>query len=190
MTTNKIAFRYAKSWIDLAVEQNEIDSVLADAKVLKNLLKVNEDFAAFVHSPVISYDKKKNILSSLFDGKLSKLTLLFLQLLVTKHREFHLPSIVDSFLSQYKSLKEISTIKVISAQPLEKEVQDKIVKIASSSNIGFKNIELESVIDASLIGGFILEMEDYVYDASVKNQLFRLKKAFAENLYESKIIAR
>ena len=116
--------------------------------------------------------------------------MLFLQLLVTKHREFHLPSIVDSFLSQYKSLKEISTIKVISAQPLEKEVQDKIVKIASSSNIGFKNIELESVIDATLIGGFILEMEDYVYDASVKNQLFRLRKAFAENLYESKIIAR
>ena len=190
MTTNKIAFRYAKSWIDLAVEQNEIDSVLADAKVLKNLLKVNEDFAAFVHSPVISYDKKKKILSSLFDGKLSKLTLLFLQLLVTKHREFHLPSIVDSFLSQYKSLKEISTIKVISAQPLEKEVQDKIVKLASSSNIGFKNIELESVIDATLIGGFILELEDYVYDASVKNQLFRLRKAFAENLYESKIIAR
>jgi len=80
MTTNKIAFRYAKSWIDLAVEQKEVDTALADAKVLKNLLKVNADFAAFVRSPVISYDKKKKILSSLFDGKLSKLTLLFLQL--------------------------------------------------------------------------------------------------------------
>jgi F-type H+-transporting ATPase subunit delta len=190
MTTNKIAFRYAKSWIDLAIEQKEVESALADAKVLKNLLKVNADFSAFVRSPVISYDKKKKILSSLFDDKLSKLTLLFLQLLVTKHREFHLPSIVESFLSQYKTLKEISTIKVISAQPLGKEEQDRIIKIASSSNIGFKNIELESVVDESLIGGFVMEMEDYVYDASVKNQIFRLKKSFAENLYESKIKAR
>jgi len=97
---------------------------------------------------------------------------------------------VESFLSQYKTLKEISTIKVISAQPLGKEEQDRIIKIASSSNIGFKNIELESVVDESLIGGFVMEMEDYVYDASVKNQIFRLKKSFAENLYESKIKAR
>jgi len=52
MTTNKIAFRYAKSWIDLAVEQKEVDTALADAKVLKNLLKVNADFAAFVRRPV------------------------------------------------------------------------------------------------------------------------------------------
>jgi F-type H+-transporting ATPase subunit delta len=97
---------------------------------------------------------------------------------------------VESFLSQYKSLKEISTVKVISALPLGKEEQDKIIKLASSSSIGFKNIELETVIDESLIGGFIIEMEDYVYDASVKNQLFRLKKSFAQNLYESKIMAR
>jgi len=190
MTTNKIAFRYAKSWIDLAVERNEVESALADASVLKSLLRENAAFSSFIQSPVISYDRKKKILSSLFDDKLSKLTLLFLQLLVTKHREFHLPSIVESFLSQYKSLKEISTIKVISAQPLGKEEQDKIIKLASSSSIGFRNIELETIIDESLIGGFIIEMEDYVYDASVKNQIFRLKKSFAENLYESKIIAR
>jgi F-type H+-transporting ATPase subunit delta len=190
MTTNKIALRYAKSWIHLALEQKEIETAWADAKVLKNLLKENADFAGFVRSPVISYDKKKKILSALFDGKLSKLTLLFLQLLVTKHREFHLPAIVESFLLQYKSLKEISTIKVISAQPLEKEEQEKIIKLASSSGIGFKNMELETAIDESLIGGFVIELEDYVYDASVKNQIFRLKKSFAENLYESKIIAR
>ena len=102
MTTNKIAFRYAKSWIDLALERNEVESALADVKVLKNLLRVNADFSAFVKSPVISYDKKKSILSTLFEDKLSKLTLLFLQLLVTKHREINLPLIVDSFLSQYK----------------------------------------------------------------------------------------
>ncbi|MFN5574812.1 MAG: ATP synthase F1 subunit delta [Bacteroidota bacterium] len=190
MTTNKIAFRYAKSWIDLALERNEVESALADVKVLKNLLRVNADFSAFVKSPVISYDKKKNILSTLFEDKLSKLTLLFLQLLVTKHREINLPLIVDSFLSQYKTLKEISTVKVISAQPLIKEDQEKIIKMASASIVGFKNIELETVVDESLIGGFIIEMEDYVYDASVKNQIFRLKKSFAENLYESKIIAR
>ena len=61
MTTNKIAFRYAKSWIDLALERNEVESALADVKVLKNLLRVNADFSAFVKSPVISYDKKKSI---------------------------------------------------------------------------------------------------------------------------------
>ena len=84
MTTNKIAFRYAKSWIDLAVERNEVESALADVKVLKNLLRENADFSAFVKSPVISFDKKKKILSTLFEDKLSKLTLLFLQLLVSK----------------------------------------------------------------------------------------------------------
>ena len=57
MTTNKIAFRYAKSWIDLAVERNEVESALADAQVLKNLLRENADFSAFVftHYSALAY---------------------------------------------------------------------------------------------------------------------------------------
>jgi len=51
-------------------------------------------------------------------------------------------------------------------------------------------IELESTVDANMIGGFILEVGDLVYDASLAHKLENLRRGFIENPYVSQIIAR
>jgi len=190
MVNHKIGGRYAKSLLDLALTQNVVDAVQADVTTLKGLLHDSPDFAAFIQSPIIAFDRKKVILARLFEGKLNTITLKFLQLLVTKHREFYLAGILESFQVQYKELKQISSVRVISARPLGKETQEEIVRLASKASVGHANISLETTVDESLIGGFIIEMEDHVYDTSIRSKLARLRKSFAENLYESKIISR
>lgn len=46
------------------------------------------------------------------------------------------------------------------------------------------NIELTEKVNEEIIGGFVIDFQDYQYDASIINQLNKLKKGFSENLYE------
>ncbi|MBK6479222.1 MAG: F0F1 ATP synthase subunit delta [Saprospiraceae bacterium] len=40
------------------------------------------------------------------------------------------------------------------------------------------NIELETKVNPKLIGGFMIEYDDNLYDASIAHQLHNMKKAF------------
>jgi F-type H+-transporting ATPase subunit delta len=53
-----------------------------------------------------------------------------------------------------------------------KEIENKV------RNITNKNITLVNKIDSSIIGGFVLRIGDLQYDASLKNQLNKLKQDF------------
>jgi len=49
------------------------------------------------------------------------------------------------------------------------------------------NIDLTEEINEDIIGGFVVNFQDYQYDASIINQLNKLKKSFSVNLFETQI---
>jgi F-type H+-transporting ATPase subunit delta len=63
----------------------------------------------------------------------------------------------------------------------KKEILDKLAQITK------KELEVTEVVNPDIIGGFVLNFEDYQYNNSVKVQLQRLAKVFSDNLYVSKI---
>jgi F-type H+-transporting ATPase subunit delta len=86
MTNPRLAGRYAKSLLDLAIEQNQVEAVYSDIKLLQSICKTNADFVAMLKSPVIKSHKKEKIIEAVVAGKLSTLTTAFLTLLVNKAR--------------------------------------------------------------------------------------------------------
>jgi F-type H+-transporting ATPase subunit delta len=50
-----------------------------------------------------------------------------------------------------------------------------------------KSIELHAKVDASIIGGLIVQVDDQLFDASIRHDLQVIKKQFIENMYISKI---
>jgi len=190
MSVKKVAARYAKSLLDLAVELDKLEKIKSDMEGLHALSKQNKDFTAFLKSPVIQLSKKRTILEKLFSGKLDDLTLKFMLILAGKQREGILTDVISAFLDQYRKLKHISVIKIISAVPLPPQQVDQLKRKLESSTVGFENAEVTTVVDPKLMGGYILEVEGNVYDASIRHQLDSLKKEFKINLYESKIEAR
>lgn len=190
MSVSRIASRYAKSLIELAIETNTLEKVKEDVESFKVLVEESRDFYVFLKSPVIPYSKKKSILEQFFSGKYEELTLKFLVLLTQKQREAYLPEVAVHFLQQYRDLKEISTARVTSAIALTPEMVKAIEEKLEKSGIAYENVELATKVDPGLIGGFILEFGDYVYDSSISYKLEEMRKEFRGNLYESKIIAR
>ena len=186
MNNPRLAIRYAKSLIDLALEKDRLDEVYADMKFLQKIIKSNPDFVALLKSPVIQEDKKNKIIESVIASRVSNLTALFIKLLGAKTRESNLPEIVIAFIEQYNKVKEIHKVKITTAAPISEEVKNSFIKKIKSSN-NIENIELETLVNEKLIGGFVLEMEGKMVDASIMRDLIDVKKQFQNNDYIHKL---
>lgn len=187
MTPNpRLAARYAKAILDLAVEKGQLDAVYKDMLFLREIFGMSRELVNLMASPVIKTDKKGRILESITTGKISPLTSAFNKLLMTKEREAYLPEIVTAFIGQYKTYKGIQTVKLTTAVPVSEEVKQVILdKVKADRQVS--QIELHTKVKPELIGGFILEIGDQLIDTSVAFDLHNIKKQFENNDFIYKI---
>jgi len=168
------ATRYAKSLMDLALESNQLDTVRSDMKTVEQLCDENREFSLFLKSPIIKTDKKLEVLKNIFEGKISSLTLSFLNLITSKNREAFIKEIALAFDEQYKTNKNIFTAVVTSARGLDAKSKETVLDLIKSQLKG--EVELVEKVDAGTIGGFILKIGDRQIDKTVARQLSNMKK--------------
>jgi F-type H+-transporting ATPase subunit delta len=186
MPNPRLAGRYAKSLVDLAIERNQLEAVYQDMQYLQAVCKASSEFVTLLRSPIISSDKKLKVLAGISEGKVSALTASFNQLLVNKTREEYLPEIIQAVIGLYNQIKGIHTVKLTTATPLGEDVKQSIItKLKGETSL--QNIELETKVNEDLIGGFVLEFDNKLVDASIARDLRDIRKQFAENVYIQQI---
>ena len=181
MSDFRVASRYVKSLLSLAVEQGAVEEVHNDMNLFARTCE-NKEFAAMLQSPVIPHDKKRIILELLFKGKVHSLTMAIIEILTRKNREPLLSSIAKEFHTAYNEYKGIGKATITTAVPLDAALRaevEKIVKQLSSKS----QVELQEKIDKDMIGGFVLNVGDHQIDTSIQNKLKALKLKFSENPY-------
>lgn len=182
MADSRVASRYVKSLLGLAIEQNALEQVHTDMQLIDRLCHANHDLLVMLRSPIIKHDKKRQILELIFKGKISPLSLSIIDILTQKNREPLLPAIAAEFgnaYNEYKGIqKAVVTTTIAVDENLKKEIEAIVKKLSNK-----KQVELTTKIDANLIGGFILNVGDRQIDASIKNKLKSLKVKFNENPY-------
>jgi F-type H+-transporting ATPase subunit delta len=180
MPNPRLASRYAKSLIDLAIERDQLEKVFADMQSLQQVLKSSRDFTNLLRSPIIKADKKKQVVEAIINGKVSDMTSSFVHLLIAKGRESNLSEIITAFINQYKGYKNIYAVKLTTAFPVDEDLKNIIIdQIRKTSDM--QNIELETVVNENLIGGFVLETGDKLIDASIAHELKKISKEFENN---------
>jgi F-type H+-transporting ATPase subunit delta len=186
MRNPRLASRYAKSLLDLSVEKGHLEEVYADILWLQAVCKNSRDFVSLLRSPVIKADKKEKIVAAVIGSKVSSITNAFTNLMITKNRESHLPEVITSFISQYKVHKNIHVVKLTTASPVTEELKNRIISQVKNTS-DMKNIELETSVDESLIGGFVLEAGDKLVDASISYDLKHIARQFENNDFIYKV---
>jgi F-type H+-transporting ATPase subunit delta len=173
-----VARRYAQALTEEAQSTGALDASDADVALLTETLDGSRDLRMALTSPVVSHDKKLAILTRLFDGKVSDLTLRFLRLLVSKQRDGEIPVILDA----YRQLRDerTGTVQALvrTATPLSPDAADRL-KAALEARSG-ATVRMDLRVDPSLIGGLVVRLGDVVYDRSVKHQLDTLRGQLAE----------
>jgi F-type H+-transporting ATPase subunit delta len=186
MPNPRLAGRYAKSLIDLALEKGQLEEVYHDMLFLQQAFRSSKELVVMIKSPIIKADKKEKVLDAITAGRTSVITATFNKLLLSKGREFFLPEIITAFIDQYKVYKGIHTVKLTTAVPVSEELKKSIMdKISADRHL--KSIELVTAVDESLIGGFVLEVGDELVDGSIAFDLKNIKKQFQNNDFIYKI---
>lgn len=186
MPNIRLAARYAKSIVDLAVEQNQLEAVFNDMQYLQLLCKRSKDFYNLLRSPIIKADTKQNIIKAVVADKVGELTQAFLVLLVKKGREGNLPDIAAAFIDHYNKIKGIHHVKLTTAVELSEQLKEEIkAKVKAAANL--PNVALETEVKEEIIGGFMLEYDGKLIDASIQRDLRDIRKQFLQNIYEMNI---
>jgi len=168
-----VATRYAKSLLDLSIEQNSVEKVNNDMVELSEICAESKDFINLLNNPIIHASKKVDVFNSLFDGKMEPISIKFLTLITKNNRASILPTIARSFVKQYKQHRGIVDVIITSSEKLNTDTKAKILEKVKSTVKG--EILLVEKIDPSILGGFIINIEDKQIDASVASQLTNLK---------------
>ncbi len=179
MQGTRVAARYAKSFIDLTMEQGVLEQAYADMKTISSVCESNHDFVTFLKSPIINTDKKQAVLKEIFAGKLNKVTDAYIHLITNKKREIFLLEIACEFIKQYKEKKKILTAVVTTATRMDDIIRKQVIDIVKNSSSS--DVVIEERIDENIIGGFIIRVGDKQVDASISRKLNNLKQSFKEN---------
>ncbi len=186
MHNPRLAGRYAKSLLDLSKEQKQVEKTVEDMKGLLDVTSKSRDFARVMNSPIINADKKQAIFNAVIGKQVSPLTNSFISLLFRKNRESNLVEIAQEFMNQYRKLNHIKTVKLTSAAPLSDKVKETIRKKLTAS-MPSNTFEIKEQVEPDLIGGFILDMDDKRFDASIRRDLNDIQDQFKKNIYVSQL---
>ena len=186
MNNPRLAQRYAKSLIDIATQYDKLEEVHNDVLFLKSVVDQSREFVLMLESPIIKPDKKYKIINSITQGNISTITETFLKLICNKNREANLPGVMRSFIEQYNSIIGLHIAKLTTATAVSKELVDSFIS-KIKANTSYNNVQMETVVDDKIIGGYMLQMEGKLVDKSILRNLKDLSKQFADNEYLHKL---
>lgn len=166
------AKRYAKGLLQVGIQTNETDSLLADMQMIGEAMKSTPMLHKTLISPVVKDKVKVSVLKEIFSTKISDTTIRLIDILADKKRLGLLQDVTKSFIELYNQHAGILEINILTAYELDQRQIDKIVG-AISATTG-KKIKHSIKIDKSLMGGVAIKYGDTVIDGSVRNRLEQL----------------
>lgn len=182
MNVSPVAYRYARSLMQLAQEKGEVEAVREDMQLVASTCAASRPLQLMLNSPVLKPDSKLKVLERVFGGQIGHIVDRFMAILVRKGREGLLQEIAEGFQNVFRESHGILVAEVKSAVPLTAEGRAQVLQMARERHPG-KTIELQESVDPSLIGGLVLRIGDQQVDASVSRRLSDLRRKFSENPY-------
>lgn len=183
-----LASVYATALLDLAFDKGVHGEVLAELREFGALLESEELFASFLNTPKVREDAKQELIKKVFGGVLSDLTLHFLLVTIEKKRQFHLPAIVEAFVSGYHERMGELVVDVASATALDDKQRDRLRALLGKKHQ--QEIILRERIEEGLLGGLVIQVGDSRVDGSLRTRLeaigerLRAARFVGEDLYE------
>lgn len=166
--------RYAIALLELAIEKGKEEEYRKEVLILRDIFKNNPEFSDILNDVNLDLSKKFSIADSIFKSANDDI-LGFIKVIIKNNRAHYLYKIFKETLYRFDDYLNIQEGKLILSKPISEEEKNKIKKsIEEKEEV---RVELEEIIDPSILGGFIVTLKDNVYDASLKTKLENLKES-------------
>ena len=181
MKNPKLSSRYAGALYDFASETNNVENVYHDILHIQEVVTAHKELKTALESPIIQQDKKQNMVREIFKNHLCETTYKFFSLIVKKRREPQLLMICRQFILIYYKSHNIKEAYITSAEPLSEKMIQHIKNYLEKDSL-FTFLIFPSV-DPQLIGGLVIKIDDFNFDASIQAKINKLKAEFSQNIY-------
>lgn len=161
---------YGDALFELALENNQLDSMLDEVKAVSAAIAENEDLTKLMNHPKIVKEEKIKVIEDIFTGQVSRELVGLMRMVVEKDHYNELDSVLVYFIDKVKEYKNIGTAYVTSAAALS-DSQKAAVEKKLLETTKYVEFEMHFDVDATLIGGMKIRIGDRVVDSSVKNKL-------------------
>jgi len=169
MDLGLISVRYARALLKASTEAELSDKVYRDMQVLAvSYIKVPE-LRFTIDNPMLSKDKKEDLLVIAAGGEPCELTKSFIKLALKEDREGMIQFMANSFITLYRRQKNLIRAKLLTATVVTPDTERRFKRLVEGKTSG--TVEFETEVNPDIIGGFILEYDTYRMDASVKSKL-------------------
>lgn len=170
---------YGDALFETAVEKSIVDSLYEEVCSLKAVMNSNPQLLQLLNHPKITGDEKIDVIKNIFSGRISEELTGLLVIIVNKGRYNDILAICEYFIEAVKEYKNIGVAYVTSAVPLsETQMQQMKEKLLATTK--YQEIEMNYQVDAALIGGLIIRINDRVVDSSIKTKLYDLSKELSK----------
>lgn len=176
MNLGLISKRYAKALLDYAREQKAEDTLYSEMDKLAAVFAVEPKVRMAMDNPILTTKEKLDLVKAAIGGAPSVQFIRFIELILKNRRESHLQFIALAYLERYRKLNHINKAKLVTAGMVDSRVVDKLKVVLQKIKPGTQ--EVETVVDPSIDGGFVLYVDTYRLDASVATQLKNIKRQF------------
>ena len=174
MDNGKISVRYARALFQTAQTEGCEEAVYEGlSRFAHNYLLAIAQFNEVLADPIVQPEEKVKLLEMAVGEPLHDALKQFIAFVAEQKREDKMFLIALKFMEMYRTKHGILSTHVTTATELSETSYDKIKAFIKQTFDA--DAEMDVKIDPSLIGGFILDIENTRMDASVAGQLNALK---------------
>ncbi len=163
---------YASSLFSLAKDENRINAIMTDIKIMSECFCENQEYSSLLDSPVVPLTERLSLIDEAFSG-LCDYAVNFLKILCEKKLVHIFSDCVKLYEKLYYKENNIEKVTVITAVDLDDNLREKLVKKLEAEYQ--KTIVAEYRVDKNIIGGIIVQTENSQTDASVRARLDTIK---------------
>jgi F-type H+-transporting ATPase subunit delta len=185
MNQSKIVVRYSKALYSLAKDKVKIEEVKKDMELIFSTCQRTKEFMEMVMSPVIRSSEKYTIFKNIFENKICQETMSFLSLLCQNKRESYIKDISRYFVDLYRADNGIKSVMLTTAVPVDEEIKNEIIGFVTKKYN--TKVQLATLINPDILGGYILKIDDQQYDASIISGLKKIRQEFLDYSFQIKL---
>ncbi len=169
---------YAAAFFMLACEQDKKQEFADALGVFRQVFEEEKDYFALLSSPAIPLGERLSAIDEAFSSKLPEDAVSFLKLLCEKGRISCFFDVEVEYRNLLDASMHIEKAKIISAVSLTEEEKKELV--AKLEKVQKCTVLPEYVIDESLLGGVIVEINGKIIDGSLRKSLRDVKEVMSQ----------
>jgi F-type H+-transporting ATPase subunit delta len=176
MTSRASAIRYARALFDVARRESDVQQTGRELSAFSRLVAGNEMLARTLANPAIPAPRKRAVVEQLLarGGPLSAPLTKLLLLLADRDRLAILADVAAAYEARLMDEAQVVRAEVTTAMPLPPDRMDALRQgLARATG---RQVQLETRIDPSIIGGAVARVGSTIYDGSVTTQLQKVKE--------------